>query len=210
FRSAPLGADARAARRPRAGVGGADEAYFALRPAAGGRFQALRAAEAGDLSEGERQTLPASGGSAHHRRRLGQPGGNQAARFRSERLRRHRRLHPGVQRSAEVTRKDMQRTAGGLLSMDEALEVLLDGVQPVAGVEEVPTQEATGRVLAADQRSGVNVPPLDNTSMDGYAVRAADCTGSARLRVTQRIAAGDIGQPLEPGTAARIFTGAPN
>lgn len=103
----------------------------------------------------------------------------------------------------------MQRTAGGLLSMDEALEVLLDGVQPVAGVEEVPTQEATGRVLAADQRSGVNVPPLDNTSMDGYAVRAADCTGSARLRVTQRIAAGDIGQPLEPGTAARIFTGAP-
>jgi len=93
--------------------------------------------------------------------------------------------------------------------MDEALEVLLDGVQPVAGVEEVPTQEATGRVLAVDQRSGVNVPPLDNTSMDGYAVRAADCTGSARLRVTQRIAAGDIGQPLEPGTAARIFTGAP-
>lgn len=103
----------------------------------------------------------------------------------------------------------MQRKPGGMLSMDEALEVLLDGVRPVDGIEQVPTQDASGRVLAADQRSDIDVPPLDNTSMDGYAVRAAECTGNARLRISQRIAAGDIGQPLEPGTAARIFTGAP-
>jgi molybdopterin molybdotransferase len=65
-------------------------------------------------------------------------------------------------------------------------------------------------VLASDQFSTVNVPPLDNTSMDGYAVRAADCaSGEARLAVTQRIAAGRIGTPLAPGSAARIFTGAP-
>src|SRR5690606_27597942 len=103
----------------------------------------------------------------------------------------------------------MQRKPGGMLSMDEALEVLLDGVRPVDGIEQVPTQDASGRVLAADQRSDIDVPPLDNTSMDGYAVRAAECTGNARLSISQRIAAGDIGQPLEPGTAARIFTGAP-
>jgi molybdopterin molybdotransferase len=56
----------------------------------------------------------------------------------------------------------------------------------------------------------LNVPPLDNTAMDGYAVRAADCaSGSARLRVAQRIPAGAVGKPLASATAARIFTGAP-
>jgi molybdopterin molybdotransferase len=63
-------------------------------------------------------------------------------------------------------------------------------------------------VLAADQVSPLNVPPADNSPMDGYAVRTADCaSGTARLRVSQRIPAGHVGQPLEPGTAARIFTG---
>ncbi|HEX8885867.1 MAG TPA: gephyrin-like molybdotransferase Glp, partial [Noviherbaspirillum sp.] len=63
--------------------------------------------------------------------------------------------------------------------------------------------------LAADQYSQLDVPPADNTQMDGYAVRAADCaSGAARLPVSQRIPAGHVGQPLQPGTAARIFTGA--
>jgi molybdopterin molybdotransferase len=97
-----------------------------------------------------------------------------------------------------------------MLSVDEALAALLAGATPVAETEAVATLAAAGRVLAADQFSTVNVPPLDNTSMDGYAVRAADCaSGEARLAVTQRIAAGRIGTPLAPGTAARIFTGAP-
>jgi molybdopterin molybdotransferase len=98
----------------------------------------------------------------------------------------------------------------GLLAVEEALERLLAGARAVGEIETVPTLSATGRVLARPQASSLNVPPLDNTSMDGYAVRAADCaSGAARLRVAQRIAAGAIGKPLEPGTAARIFTGAP-
>jgi molybdopterin molybdotransferase len=97
-----------------------------------------------------------------------------------------------------------------MLSVDEALAALLSGATPVAETETIATLAATGRVLASDQFSTVDVPPLDNTSMDGYAVRAADCaSGEARLAVTQRIPAGKIGAPLAPGTAARIFTGAP-
>jgi molybdopterin molybdotransferase len=99
---------------------------------------------------------------------------------------------------------------GALLSVDEALGRLLAGARPVAETETVPTLAATGRVLARAQASALDVPSLDNTAMDGYAVRSADCaSGTARLRVAQRIAAGTVGGALEPGTAARIFTGAP-
>lgn len=92
----------------------------------------------------------------------------------------------------------------------EALDMLLAAAMPVADVETVPTEEANGRVLAVAQASGIDVPADDNTSMDGYAVRAADCaSGSAMLTVAQRIPAGNVGRPLEPGQAARIFTGAP-
>jgi molybdopterin molybdotransferase len=97
-----------------------------------------------------------------------------------------------------------------MLSVDEALARLLAGAKTVSEVETVPTLAATGRVVARAQASTLNVPPLDNTAMDGYAVRAADCaSGTARLRIAQRIAAGAVGKPLEPGSAARIFTGAP-
>ncbi len=97
-----------------------------------------------------------------------------------------------------------------LLSVDEALGRLLAGARPVSETETVPTLAATGRVLARAQPSGLDVPPLDNTAMDGYAVRSADCaSGAARLRIGQRIAAGAVGRPLAAGTAARIFTGAP-
>ena len=95
----------------------------------------------------------------------------------------------------------------GLLSVDEALARLLAGAKPVAESEEVPTLEATGRVLGRAQRSAMDVPPMDNSAMDGYAVRAAEASG--KLKVTQKIMAGSVGEPLEPGTAARIFTGAP-
>jgi molybdopterin molybdotransferase len=94
----------------------------------------------------------------------------------------------------------------GLLSVDEALDVLLAGARPVAEVEEVPTLESTGRVLARPQSSTMDVPPMDNSAMDGYAVRIAD---GAKLRIGQRIMAGAVGRALEPATAARIFTGAP-
>ncbi|HMA90919.1 MAG TPA: gephyrin-like molybdotransferase Glp [Burkholderiales bacterium] len=98
----------------------------------------------------------------------------------------------------------------GLLSVDEALEVMLAGARPVDETEEVPTLEATGRVLARAQASTMDVPPMDNSAMDGYALRRADVAApDARLRVAQRIAAGAVGRPLEAGSAARIFTGAP-
>ncbi len=98
----------------------------------------------------------------------------------------------------------------GLLSVDEALEQMLAGATAVPDIEQIPALEATGRVLAQAQVSALDVPPMDNSAMDGYALRRADVPApGARLKVAQRIAAGSVGQPLEPGTAARIFTGAP-
>ena len=96
----------------------------------------------------------------------------------------------------------------GLLSVDDALRLLLSKARAVVDIEEVPALEATHRVLARAQRSTMHVPPMDNSAMDGYAVRVQDVS-NGRLKVAQRIQAGAIGGPLEPGTAARIFTGAP-
>ena len=96
-----------------------------------------------------------------------------------------------------------------MLSVAEAQAFMLAAARPVAEVALVDTMRANGRVLAAAQTSTLNVPERDNTQMDGYAVRASDCaSGAASLPVSQRIAAGHVGQPLQPGTAARIFTGA--
>ena len=98
----------------------------------------------------------------------------------------------------------------GMLEFDDALGRLLAGACPVGETESVPTQSAAGRMLATGLHSAIDVPPLDNTSMDGYALRCADVPASgARLAVAQRIPAGSVGHTLAPGTAARIFTGAP-
>ena len=97
-----------------------------------------------------------------------------------------------------------------MLDYEEALSRLLAGAPIATDTEAVPTQAAAGRVLAAGLRSAIDVPPLDNTSMDGYAVRCADVPASGTtLAVAQRIPAGCVGHTLAPGTAARIFTGAP-
>jgi molybdopterin molybdotransferase len=94
-----------------------------------------------------------------------------------------------------------------LISAEDALERLLGAVAPAGRTETLPTPEAWGRVLARDVVSAVDVPPADNSAMDGYALRLADLR-EAPLPVSQRIPAGVVGGPLEPGTAARIFTGA--
>jgi molybdopterin molybdotransferase len=92
----------------------------------------------------------------------------------------------------------------------QAREQLLAPAVPVPEVESVAMQAALGRVLAKDVVSLVDVPPLDNTSMDGYAIRVADLAAhSGVLKVGQRIPAGSMGTELHSGTAARIFTGAP-
>lgn len=97
-----------------------------------------------------------------------------------------------------------------LLSLDEALARLLQGAagHAIADIETVSTFDGLGRVLAAEVRSAIDVPGADNSSMDGYALRAAEATAGALLPVSQRIPAGTVGQALAPGTAARIFTGA--
>ncbi len=97
-----------------------------------------------------------------------------------------------------------------LLSLDNALERLLASASPHLPAEQVPVGDADGRVLAQDVVSALHVPPQDNSAMDGYALRCGDAAqvGTA-LPVSQRIAAGANGQPLQAGTVARIFTGAP-
>jgi len=91
----------------------------------------------------------------------------------------------------------------------EALSLILSQVSSTPVVEMVDTQHALGRVLAEDLLSQVDVPPADNTQMDGYAVRTADVKAVGTiLKVAQRIPAGHVGTLLESGTAARIFTGA--
>ncbi|MBW9104076.1 molybdopterin molybdotransferase MoeA [Paraburkholderia phenoliruptrix] len=97
-----------------------------------------------------------------------------------------------------------------MLATADALAILLDAARPVNGSESVPTLQAHGRVLAADVVSPLDVPPMNTSAMDGYAIRAADVTshGNRRLPVSQRIPAGHAPEPLKPGTAARIFTGA--
>ncbi len=97
------------------------------------------------------------------------------------------------------------------MTLDEALSRLAESAQAARIVDtlSVSTFDALGRVLAADVRSLIDVPPADNTSMDGYALRAADVPSAGTLLpVSQRIPAGVVGQPLTAGTAARIFTGA--
>lgn len=97
-----------------------------------------------------------------------------------------------------------------LLPLDDALAQLLAAVVPLLASERVSTFDADGRVLAADVVSALEVPAFDNSAMDGYAVRAEDLLlGLNELPVTQRISAGTVGEFLQSGTAARIFTGAP-
>lgn len=98
-----------------------------------------------------------------------------------------------------------------LMALDDALASLLAQARPLGDVESVSTFDADGRVLAQDVVSPLQVPPQDNSSMDGYALRSADLQGpaAAPLAISQRIAAGSSGLPLVAGHAARIFTGAP-
>jgi molybdopterin molybdotransferase len=97
------------------------------------------------------------------------------------------------------------------MPLDEALARLVQvaAQRRVADREQIPTAAALGRVLAEPISSLLDVPPADNSSMDGYALRVADLAEGRPLPVSQRIAAGSVGVPLAPGTAARIFTGAP-
>ncbi|WP_285962220.1 molybdopterin molybdotransferase MoeA [Pseudomonas tohonis] len=98
----------------------------------------------------------------------------------------------------------------GLMPVEEAQARLLKlaGEAPIREQEDVALADADGRVLAEPLVAGLDLPPWDNSAMDGYALRLADWTGEP-LVVSQRIQAGSAPGPLQPGTSARIFTGAP-
>ncbi len=101
---------------------------------------------------------------------------------------------------------------GALLSLDEAIALIRERVGPVAEAEEVALHEADGRVLAAAVRAGVDLPPFDNSAVDGYGVRFADLApdGETVLPVAGRLAAGRAPEgEARPGAALRVFTGAP-
>ena len=97
-----------------------------------------------------------------------------------------------------------------LTPLEDALAAVLAQAQPLPGAAFVDLLQADGRVLAADCIAPLQVPPLDNSAMDGYAVRSAEVAqAGAVLPVSQRIPAGQVGTALQVGTVARIFTGAP-
>ena len=98
-----------------------------------------------------------------------------------------------------------------LLSPEDALQIIFAETQASLEVEQLPLGDSAGRVLAEDIVSTIPVPPADNSAMDGYAVCSADIDPDrdTELEVSMRIPAGVAPEALKPGTAARIFTGAP-
>ncbi|MCQ8897148.1 molybdopterin molybdotransferase MoeA [Limnobacter humi] len=97
-----------------------------------------------------------------------------------------------------------------MIELDDLLMQLWPQAQQYKpAIETLPLQQVYGRVLADSQHSAIQVPQHDNSGMDGYAVRCADFLQGMVFPVSQRIPAGKTPQPLEPGTVARIFTGAP-
>lgn len=96
----------------------------------------------------------------------------------------------------------------GLMPVEQMMNALQQQVRPVRETEFVHVGAALGRVLAADIISSVQVPPADNSAMDGYALRLCDYQPGKALPISQRIPAGAAPAPLQAGTAARIFTGA--
>ena len=106
---------------------------------------------------------------------------------------------------------DTRPARAPLRPLDEVLADLLGRATALQGEEQISTFDADGRVLTQDLVSPLQVPPQDNSAMDGYAVRLSDliAAAGAPLAVSQRIAAGAEGTDLQGGTVARIFTGAP-
>jgi molybdopterin molybdotransferase len=102
--------------------------------------------------------------------------------------------------------------SGPLLPVDEVERIIRERVAPVADIERVPLNAANGRVVARDVAAPIDLPPFDNSAVDGYAVRHADLAGKGetRLAVADRVTAGRAAaHALRPGEAVRIFTGAP-
>lgn len=96
----------------------------------------------------------------------------------------------------------------GLMPLEQALQILLESAVPTQRTQTLPLNQALGKILAQDIISTIDVPPAPNSAMDGYCIRFDDYAEGKPLSISQRIPAGAVPQPLLPGTAARIFTGA--
>jgi molybdopterin molybdotransferase len=102
--------------------------------------------------------------------------------------------------------------SGPLLPVDDLEQIIRERVTPVAEIEKVALALARGRTLAVDIQAPIDLPPFDNSAVDGYAVRHADLSAQSdtAFAVADRITAGRAAaHPIAPGTAIRIFTGAP-
>lgn len=96
-----------------------------------------------------------------------------------------------------------------LLPVDQVIDELLAKVSPTGEIVTRLLDDALGCYLADDIRSGIDVPCLANSAMDGYAVNSSEIVADGVYKVSDRIPAGSVGTALEVGTVARIFTGAP-
>lgn len=94
-----------------------------------------------------------------------------------------------------------------MLDFDQAQTLLANAAGPLQRRDDVALNDAAGRVLATDLQATVDIPPADNSAMDGYALRVADWGPGVRLPIQQRCYAGDAPEPLKPGHAIRLFTG---
>lgn len=104
---------------------------------------------------------------------------------------------------------DVRVARRGLLPVQQAIDTIVADARRRVVAEQVDVAQADSRILLADIRASTDVPPWDNSAMDGYAVQAQDAGEGVVLKVSQRVPAGLAPEPLQPGTAARIFTGAP-
>lgn len=106
--------------------------------------------------------------------------------------------------------QSVNREISPLLPIDDVLEQILDQAGCVTTAERLPSNAVLGRVIADDQVSQIDVPPGDNSSMDGYTLNVSNALlhADVPIEVSARIAAGQVAEPLIPATVARIFTGA--
>ena len=97
-----------------------------------------------------------------------------------------------------------------MIHVSQAVELLISSASIKKGSERVSLANALGRVASESVVSSIQIPPQDNSAMDGFAVNSIDASKNAlssEVVVSQRITAGSQPSALEPGTAARIFTG---
>src|SRR6185437_6952747 len=212
-----LGYSARVARGAGMGPRGAGRQNVAGRSGAGRRFQARCLSQARNSSRRQRQAAAAPRGSAHRRGRLrqrfarGARPGDRSQRYRGDRRFVAQARRAGREKVMAQLTDDCFAFSGPLLPLSDMERLIGERVTPVAETERVPLRGAHGRVTAADIKAPVDLPPFDNSAVDGYAVRHADLKrdGDTKLAIAGRLTAGaQADVALKPGQAIRIFTGA--